>query len=342
MKTMNILVIGAGAVGGVIAGVLTRKKIRVDVACDSADLAEKLRNEGLILTIRKRTRRIKLNAYPSVEATPGNYQFILLATKAHQMEVPALQALEKLAPTGLLVSLQDGFCEERLARLAGSNRVIGAILGWGATQHEPGFVEMTSKGEMLIGNLNGTDDKRLDELQYLLDFVTHTEVVSNIKEQVFSKLVINSCVTTLGLISGQKIGKLLLNIKARKIILKIIEEAVNVAQSLKIQIPDFAGRLNYYQIIQNNNKLNLLSNHLRILLFGLKYRNVKSSGLQSIERGEPSEIDVLNGHILLKSAETGMPTPVNQLLVKMVHEIEAGTRKICPQNLDEIFASIQC
>ncbi len=342
MKTMNILVIGAGAVGGVIAGILTRKNIQVDVACDSVNLAEKLRNEGLILTIRKRTRRIKLNAYPSVEATPGNYHFILLATKAHQMEVPALQALEKLAPTGLLVSLQDGFCEERLARLAGSDRIIGAILGWGATQHEPGFIEMTSKGEMLIGKLNGTDDQRLDELQYLLDLVTHTEVVSNIKEQVYSKLVINSCVTTLGLISGQKIGKLLLNIKARKIILKIIEEAVTVAQSLKIQIPDFAGKLNYYQLIQNESTIELLANHLRILLFGLKYRNVKSSGLQSIERGEPSEIDVLNGHILLKSAETGVPTPMNQLLVKMVHEIEAGTRKICPQNLDEIFASIQC
>ena len=342
MKTMNILVIGAGAVGGVIAGILTRKNIQVDVACDSVNLAERLRNEGLILTIRKRTRRIKLNAYPSVEATPGNYHFILLATKAHQMEVPALQALEKLAPTGLLVSLQDGFCEERLARLAGSDRIIGAILGWGATQHEPGFVEMTSKGEMLIGNLNGTDDQRLDELQYLLDLVTHTEVVSNIKEQVYSKLVINSCVTTLGLISGQKIGKLLLNIKARKIILKIIEEAVTVAQSLKIQIPDFAGKLNYYQLIQNESTIELLANHLRILLFGLKYRNVKSSGLQSIERGEPSEIDVLNGYILLKSAETGVPTPVNQRLVQMVHEIEAGTRKISPQNLDEIFASIQC
>lgn len=340
MKTMNVLIIGAGAVGGVIAGILTRKNIPVDVACETAELAEKLRNEGLILTIRKRTRRIKLNAYPSVEATPGNYHFILLATKAHQMEVPALQALEKLAPTGLLVSLQDGFCEERLARLAGSDRIIGAILGWGATQHEPGFVEMTSKGETLIGNLNGTDDSRLDELQYILDMVTHTEVVPNIKEQVYSKLIINSCVTTLGLISGQKIGKLLLNVEARKLILKIIEEAVIVANTLKIEIPEFAGKLNYYQIIKNDNKLNLLANHLRILLFGLKYRNVKSSGLQSIERGEVSETEVLNGYIVQKSIETGVKTPVNQKLVEVVREIEAGTRQMGVLNLNEITASV--
>jgi 2-dehydropantoate 2-reductase len=67
-------------------------------------------------------------------------------------------------------------------------------------------------------------------------------------------------------------------------------------------------------------------------VIGFKYRRLKSSSLQSISRGKPTEVDYFNGYIAKKGAEYGVPTPVNTRIVQMIKEIEAGKRKIDPAN----------
>ena len=74
-----------------------------------------------------------------------------------------------------------------------------------------------------------------------------------------------------------------------------------------------------------------------IQLIGLKYRRIKSSSLQSLERGKPTEIDYLNGYIVKKAQQFNIPVPVNQKLVDMVKDIEAGKIKIDRENLFQIL-----
>ena len=69
---------------------------------------------------------------------------------------------------------------------------------------------------------------------------------------------------------------------------------------------------------------------------GRKYRGLRSSMLQSLERGRPCEVDYLNGHVVKKAHERGIRVPVNERIVELVHEIEAGTRRIRPDNLDDL------
>ncbi len=78
-----------------------------------------------------------------------------------------------------------------------------------------------------------------------------------------------------------------------------------------------------------------LRRHLFIRLMGLKYRRLKSSSLQSLERKRPTEIDWFNGWIARKGRERGVPTPLNDRLTAMIHEIESGARPIDPRNLAE-------
>lgn len=332
---MKILVIGSGAVGSIVAGILTQKGFDVDLACKTAEIAERLTMDGLIFKIKKRKYIQFLPAYSSVSATPGNYDYVFLATKTFDIEKPVKAVLSKLSPKGLIVSMQDGYCEETLARLIGSDRVVGAVVAWGATLNSNGVAEMSAKGEMIIGKLNGADDPRLDNLQYLLNSIVPTRVVTNINEQIYSKLIINSCVTTLGAITGLKVGALITDKKLRNTFIQIIKEAIKVANSLKIEIPEYAGKLNYYRLVRGKSLYHRVRKHLRIRIFGIKYRNVKSSGLQSLERGEKTEIDYLNGYILQRAKEMGIAVPVNQRLVEMVHEIELGKRTISPENLNE-------
>ncbi|MBN2806036.1 MAG: ketopantoate reductase family protein [Prolixibacteraceae bacterium] len=332
---MNILVIGSGAVGSIAAGILSKQGFHVDLACKNSELSDQINTDGLIFSIRHRKYLYFIPAYASVEATPGNYDYVLLSTKTFDIEPPTRAVLEKLSPQGLIVSMQDGYCEEKLARIAGSNRIVGAVVSWGATLSSDGIAAMTSPGEMIIGKLDGSDDPRLDNLQYLLSTIGSTRVVKNINEHIYSKLIINSCVTTLGAISGLKVGALITDRNLRNIFIKIIREAILIANALNIEIPDFAGKLNYYRLVKGNNWYYRLKRHAKIRIFGLRYRNIKSSGLQSLERGEKTETSFLNGYLLTKARELGVELPVNERLVSMIQEIENGTRKISPSNLND-------
>jgi 2-dehydropantoate 2-reductase len=52
--------------------------------------------------------------------------------------------------------------------------------------------------------------------------------------------------------------------------------------------------------------------------------NQMSSTAQDLARGKPSEIDFLNGHVVRKGAELGIPTPTNHALQVMVKLTERG------------------
>lgn len=332
---MKVLVIGSGAVGSLAAGILTKQGFNVDLACKNAELADQINTDGLIFRFRHRKYLYFVPAYPGVQSTPGAYEYVLLATKTFDIDAPAMAVLEKLSAGGLIVSLQDGFCEEKLARIAGSNRIVGAVVSWGATLGPDGIAEMTSPGEMIIGKLDGSDDPRLDNLQFMLNAIGPTRVVTNINEHIYSKLIINSCVTTLGALSGLKVGALITDRNLRNIFVLIIREAIEVANALNIEIPDFAGKLNYYRLVRGNNWYYRLKRHAKIRIFGIRYRKIKSSGLQSLERGEKTETSFLNGYLLTKARELGLELPVNERLVNMIEEIENGSREISPANLND-------
>jgi 2-dehydropantoate 2-reductase len=331
---MRILVIGSGAVGSITAGMLSKRGFKVDLACKTAETANRINKDGLIFKIKKRKFKQSVVAFPGVSDTPGNYNYIILATKTFDIVEPTQSALDKLSSQGLLVSFQDGYCEERLSRIAGSDRVVGAVVAWGATLGNDGIAVMSSKGEMIIGKLDGSDDPRLDNLQYLLNALSPTMVVGNINEHIFSKLIINSCVTTVGAISGLKVGALITDRSMRNLFIKVIQEDITIANALKFEVPEYAGKLNYYRFMRGDTRFHRIRKHIFIRIFGFRYRNVKSSGLQSLERGEKTEVDSLNGYFIQKGDEFGINLPVNKRLLEMVHEIEDGKREISPSNLN--------
>lgn len=332
---MNILVIGSGAVGSVTAGILAKMGFNVDIACKNRDISDQLNTDGLIFKVKKRKFIHFITAYPSVEETPGNYDYVLLATKSFDIEKPAKEVSKKFSPQGVIVSMQDGYCEEQLARIVGTDRVVGAVVSWGATMNQNGIAEMTSHGEMIIGKLDGSDDPRLDNLQYILSAIGPTRAVKNIGEYIYSKLIINSCVTTLGAISGLKVGALITDKHLRNLFIRIIEEAIILANALNLEIPDFANRINYYRLVKGTNLYYRIKRHAFIRVFGLKYRKIKSSGLQSLERGEKTEIAFMNGYLVNKGKELGIDLPINERLTEMIHEIENKKRDISTDNLHD-------
>jgi 2-dehydropantoate 2-reductase len=334
---LKFLVVGGGAVGGITASLLKRNGIDVEIVCKYPEYATMISEEGIDVSGICGNFKVKIKAYATLDDVPGKKDVVLLATKANDMLEVASSVDSVLRQGGFLMSMQNGVCEEKLATVAGSERIIGCVTGWGATMEKKGKLVMTSTGDFIIGYPYKEADITLSEIARVLSCVVTVSITDNITGHKYSKLIINSCITSLGAICGLFLGKMLMIKKIRNIFIEIIREAVNVADRMEIDIEVFGGRLDFKKFLKGKSIFSDMRRHLMLLIIGYKYRKLKSSGLQSLERGKLTEIDFLNGYIAKNGVQLGVPVPVNTFIVSMIHEIEQNKRLVSPDNFNDPF-----
>ncbi|MEJ2099520.1 MAG: 2-dehydropantoate 2-reductase [Desulfobacterales bacterium] len=341
-KDSKIAVVGAGAIGGVTAAFIHQLGWDIEIICKHQEIVDKIAAQGLSIRGIKGEQRVRLKAVKNISDLSEPKDLILLATKANDCISAARQLDAFLKPDSTVVSLQNGICEEALAGTLGRNRVVGCVVGWSATYLAPAELEVTSKGEFIIGNIDHQPDERLPAIQQLLNAVYPTRISNNIMGELFSKLIINSCINSLGVIAGVTLGELLANKKVRNIFLVLMREAMAVADAMKIKVePAAGGKLDYYKYLSTSGAIADFKRHLVIRIIGFKYRRIKSSSLQSIERGRKTEINFLNGYICDRGKEYGVSTPINEAIRNMVLEIEDKKREMSLNNVkDPVFARI--
>lgn len=332
---LSILVVGAGAVGGITAALLKKAGHNVSVAVRDESYATIITEEGIRISGHCGNHKVRIPAYASAEKIPVRMDLILLAVKNTELETAALAYKPLLNENGYFVTMQNGICEDRLAAAIGGNMIIGCVTGWGATMESHGNLAMTSPGDFIIGYPRREPDAFLKETAKVLSSVVPVKTTGNIHGHKYSKLIINSCITSLGAVCGLYLGEMLSMKKARDLFIEIIREAIAVAGKMNIKVEVFAGRIDFSEFIRDKGFIADMKRHLMIRLIGFKYRKLKSSSLQSLERGQPTEIDSLNGYIVRNGKALGVGVPVNEAIVNIIHQIERGERKISPDNFNE-------
>ncbi len=341
MESLRIAMIGAGAIGGITAAHMKQAGYDVHLVCKHDEIARLTRERGLHITGVHGEKQVQIPAVATIEELQGTFDLCLIATKAYDMPEAAAQMQGKLRADAWVVSMQNGICTDALAKVVGKERTVGCVIGWGATMHAPGELEMTSEGEFIIGRIDGGDAQALRPLQQAMQSVVTTEISDTILSELYSKLIVNSCITSLGAICGLRLGEMMKIKQARKIFLAIIGEAVQVARAMHLQVPPFGGKLDYEKLMAGSGFFSDLRRHTMIRIVGMKFKDLKSSSLQSLERNRPTEIDYFNGYICQKGWEHGVETPINARLTEMVKQIERGERKIEEKNLfDSAFIQL--
>ncbi len=339
----RVVLMGCGAVGGVIAGALLRTGHPVAIVTHNEEITQAINAEGLRVTTPEGQWNLPATAHTSLDELAATFDAAYLAMKATAVEQAAQAVGSRLSAEGYVVTLQNGVVEDRVGNLLGRERVVGALVGWGATMHAPGVYEMTSRGELVVGELDGRHTPRSERVKATLDAAAPTTISTNIYGVLWSKLAINCTITALGAVTGQPLGEMLRRRSIRRLGLAIISEAIDVAQAHGITLEPVAGTLDLRRLYFPPDRragglgLDRLTRHAIMLVVGLKFRRLRSSMLQSIERGRRSEIDFLNGYVVDRGREEGVPVPVNAALTAMVREIEAGTRPIRPENLGDLL-----
>ena len=136
------------------------------------------------------------------------FDYVILATHSRRrtVERAAAEARDVLAENGRMVCLQNGLCEERVARVVGRERVVGAVVAWGAAMPEAGVYDRTAAGGFTLGRIDGTHDGRMEPLARALECIGPVEITGNLHGKRWSKLAINCAISTLGTLGGDRLG----------------------------------------------------------------------------------------------------------------------------------------
>jgi len=328
----KILLAGSGAIGGIISAVLAKNGHDIMMQTNHPEVKTLCTKEGIRILGYLGDFKQKINTVLPSDLLNEKFDIVLIATKATDLIETSTKLLPHIKEDSLVVSLQNGICEDALSEIVGANRTVGCVVGWGATMIDRGTLEMTSGGFNTIGSINGIEKSQLEPLRNILNDVVPTHISGNIYGSLYSKLIINSCITTLGAISGLKLGKMLAKKKIRNIFIEIMREAMAVAKAMELEVEPYLGKIDYYKFLEKDTFFLRLKQHFIIRVIGFRFRKLKSSSLQSLERGKPTEIDFFNGYIAGKAKKFNVPAPVNESVVRIVKEIEAGTKQSTTDN----------
>src|SRR5207237_10787753 len=122
---------------------------------------------------------------------------ILLCVRSPEIETALTPAVPVLKPDGAVVCLQNGFPEERVAKLVGMQRVLGAVIGWSATMTEPGEYVVTGGGKFTLGGAS----PRLEHARLVLQDAFPVRVAHNLQSAGRTAIAMNWANTTRGAVS---------------------------------------------------------------------------------------------------------------------------------------------
>ncbi len=314
----HIVIVGPGALGIVTAVRLANAAAQVTLAARSAEKARVLAGQGLRLDVvggQSEHAMLPVVAAPEELAQPADV--LIIATKCRQALAAAESWLPALSHDGILVPFQNGLMGETFAALAGE-RLVECVVYYPASLLATGHARLTGPGHLHFGQWPaGPVTPAVERVAELLSPVLPTFTHADMFSVKWNKLVANSAMTSLAVISGLEMGGMMRHGVIRKVLLAVVEESLTVAKAAGAT-PMPLGAFDPERIV----KLPRWIAGVGLRIATRKHGAYKSSGQQSLERGEPTEVDYLNGRVFEEAARLGLPAPLNGALVSAVHEVE--------------------
>jgi len=335
---MKTLIVGAGALGGLIAARLTAAGVPVCLATRDAGSAAGLRASGLRVSGVGGALAVPVAAAGPVEQYLGAaFDLVVLATKAGDAMALAPRLPGLLGPGGTLLPIQNGSVALALAERLGVERVLGGLSNLGAAMTAPGTVEQRNAGHLLLGEVGGGESARAERVRAWLGRGVAARVTPNFRGAVWSKLLINCSGTTLGAIGGTTLRGFTATAHGRDLFHRAYDEALAVALASGAR-PE---RMAVDPVPPGWNGRSVPGEALDAWLAGViaAYGDAKPSMLQDFERGRSTEIDFLNGHVADLGRRLGVPVPVNEALVEAAQAITRGRSAPGPELLERVWAA---
>jgi 2-dehydropantoate 2-reductase len=259
--------------------------------------------DGLFLDTVNFQERIRVSASTDVAAA-NDAELVLFSVKSPDTEKTARELADNILERAVIVSLQNGVDNVARMRAVAALDPIASVVYVASSIPDAGRIKHLGRGDLLIGDLPGrVAPPRPGVLADVAGLFERAGVPcrlsSNIEADLWTKLITNAALNPVSAVLHVTYGESVGIPEAREMIRQLVLECVNVARADGVLLPqtDYADM---------------------VCRFAETVGAVYASTAQDLERGRRTEIDALNGFIVRRGTELGVPTPVNQALLALV------------------------
>lgn len=305
---MNVLVMGAGAVGSVAGGLLSGAGHRVHLVGRDPHMGAIRLRPLAIGGIWGEHRARDLEVHTEASQVPRKpFDLVLITTKTYDTGTATDEVLPLVGDDTLVASLQNGVGNvESIADRVGAERALGARVMFGAEVVEPGRVEVTVQGgDLMLGSPTGAVPlPRIGELARVFSQAgISAQATDQITGFLWGKLLYSCALNALSALLGVNYGKLQETEATRSIIWDVIVEIFAVAAEHRVELS--WGRPEDFRDLLFGELVPATAAHMASMHADLK-------------AGKRTEILSLNGAIARMGEEVGVPTPASSLLTRLI------------------------
>jgi 2-dehydropantoate 2-reductase len=303
MKFEQVMVVGAGSVGGFFGAHLAKNNPHVSFLLRPKTLAA-VQEHGLIIKSATGTLTVRPKASSDPQDLPRP-DLVILAVKAYDLD----QVMDQLAPVltdqTVILTLQNGVdTEDRLIARLERDCVVGGVAYIYSKIVQPGVIEHYKRGSVSIGEMMGHESPRVSAI---VDLFTQAGVpchlAPDVRKTKWEKMCWNCVFNPLTVMIDDRIAKAMDHPDMLRVIHQIVEEVCAVSAACKVPLQaDMADK---------------------VLRWSQEIRDIHTSMYDDWKAGRPTEIESLNGYIVARGREFGIPTPVNEALSAMIKVITA-------------------
>jgi 2-dehydropantoate 2-reductase len=348
----KIAIMGTGAVGAYAGAHMAHAGENVTFIDSWPENVEAMRSKGLTVThlrdVAPFTAKVRAlhvtDAQQLAKEDPIDIAFVCM--KSYDTAWATTLISQYLGPHGFIVSLQNCMNEETIASIVGWGRVVGSIASSITVDLcEPGHVHRAAGKRapahtvFRVGEVHGRITERAQEVCRLVSLADGGKVTANLWGERWSKLVTNAMANGLSACTGMVSRDLILNDTIRNFSTRVASEAIRVGQALGYVLEE-VHHLNPETIARAGEG----DEAARAEIDGHRIAEAKQSGGgehrpsmgQDMVKGRRTEIEFLNGLIVEKGKEVGIPTPANAALTDIVKRVERGELKADPRNIVDL------
>ncbi len=306
---MRIAIVGIGAMGSLFGATLGDVAEVTLIGCWPEQVAA-IRERGLRLEHPDGRLSRHHPAISNDPATAGLFDVALVVVKSRQTPAAAELIAGSLQPDGLAITLQNGLNNcATLREVLGEARVSLAVTAEGATMLGPGHVRHAGHGPTHFGRdevLGRAQLARLPQVVALFEqagFEAH--LVDETDSLVWGKLAVNAAINPLTALLRVPNGFLVEHEALVDLMGRAAREVANVAeaQGIALPYPDAAERAMEVAHATAHNR---------------------SSMLQDVDRGAPTEVEAICGAVARVGRAFGVATPLNVRLCRLVRQMETS------------------
>lgn len=306
---MNIVVVGAGGVGGYFGGRLAQAGHDVTFLLRTNSY-NAIKKNGLSIKSPDGDFSFMPKVAKSTEEV-GLAELIILGVKSWQVVEVAKMLKPIIAPATMVLPLQNGAnITEKLTSVLNPNNVLAGFCKIIAKKESAGkILHMGADPEISFGELNNTKTERIEKLEKSLNLAKFKVTVPvNIQLEIWKKYLFITTISGIGGLTRSPMGVLRSNAHLRRMMQSTADEIIEIAQ--KKNIP-------------------LTKDH-RDLVFHFidKLKPETTSSVQrDIMAGRPSELEDFNGYVVREGEKLHINTPINYFIYHCLKPMEEEARK---------------